>query len=159
MEQSLTIIMSFRERFEKCIFYGSPDGCHYWIGHLDAKGYGSTHLDYKVQRAHRVAYELYVGKIPNGLMVCHSCDNPICVNPDHLFVGTNLDNMQDKARKNRSAIGVRHGLSKLTERDVLFIRENIKIPSPVFASRFGVAKETINSIKRNKTWKHVNLLK
>ena len=73
------------------------DGCWMWTAGRDGDGYGS----YRNKRAHRVAWQLTRGPIPDGLVVCHSCDNPACVRPDHLFLGTQQDNIQDMLRKGR----------------------------------------------------------
>ena len=79
-----------------------PNGCHIWTGALSVKGYGCTSVNGKGVRAHRVSYTIYNGEITHGLIVCHTCDNPPCVNPAHLFLGTYLDNEQDKLSKGRN---------------------------------------------------------
>jgi hypothetical protein len=76
-------------------------GCHEWQGALTYNGYGRIGVNGKVQRAHRVAYELAHGPIPEGIVVCHRCDNPRCCNPDHLFLGTTQENVDDKVQKGR----------------------------------------------------------
>lgn len=83
-------------------FVQKSDGCWLWLGTKSADGYGSIRHAGKMRKAHRVAYELMRGVIPDGGQICHHCDNPACVNPDHLFVGTNRDNMIDRQRKGRS---------------------------------------------------------
>lgn len=84
-----------------------PDGCWEWIGATDVGGYGIVSYGVGV-RAHRVSWELHYGKIPKGLHVCHKCDNPGCVRPDHLFLGTRFDNMRDAARKGRTKVPKPH---------------------------------------------------
>lgn len=88
------------ERFESQIYY-SIDGCWYWTGSPNGSGYGSLEINYKSERAHRLSFKLFKGHIPEGLHVCHTCDNRICVNPDHLWLGTRQDNMDDMRRKGR----------------------------------------------------------
>lgn len=78
--------------------------CWEWIAHKSPSGYGYIGYKEKIIRAHRAAYELYIGKIPNGLCVCHKCDNPGCVRPDHLFLGTHRENMKDRNLKSRNTI-------------------------------------------------------
>lgn len=97
--------LSIKERFDKYIFY-SPDGCWYWIGYVCKDGYGRMNIIQNERnfpvKAHRLAYQIYKGEIPDGMYVLHSCDNPRCVNPDHLSIGTQKDNIQDMFRKGRS---------------------------------------------------------
>lgn len=94
-----------KERFEDKIFY-SPDGCWYWLGHVCKDGYGQitirTDDNRYTSKAHRIAYQICKGDIPKGMYVLHSCDNPRCVNPDHLSVGTQKDNIKDMFQKGRS---------------------------------------------------------
>jgi hypothetical protein len=96
------------ERFMKKVDHNHPSGCWQWTAAVDSCGYGQimvgNKLDgtYKLAPAHRVSFELFKGKIPDGYCVCHTCDNPRCVNPDHLFPGTQLDNIRDRDSKGRN---------------------------------------------------------
>lgn len=92
--------LSVQERFERYIYY-SIDGCHYWLGGLSKYGYGKFTINKKSVVASRAAYQIYIGPIPNGLLACHRCDNPGCVNPDHLFIGTHQENLNDMSIKGR----------------------------------------------------------
>ena len=110
--------------------------------------------------AHRKSWELYRGPIPDGLFVCHKCDNRMCVNPDHLFLGTNQDNMDDMYRKGRGhkAKGEDTGRAKLTDENVRQIRAMLDsgIGSRKIAPMYGVTWGLIQHIKKGRTWRHVN---
>lgn len=127
----------------------SEGGCWTWRARCDRAGYGMCVVERKSRYAHRVSYELTHGEVPVGLLVCHRCDNPPCVNPSHLFLGTHADNMRDMRLKGRGPPQM-----KLTARDVLAIRES-RDSSTVIASEFGVTTNTIRDIRRRHTWRHV----
>lgn len=99
----------------------------------------------------RLAFLIYRGPIPEGMLVCHRCDLPLCVNPDHLWLGTNADNLADMKAKGRSAYGERCAQSKLTISDVQEIR-SYSLGSVEAAKKFGVTKRTINDVRARKTW-------
>ena len=103
------IPMSIRQRLESRIVIDAVTGCWNWRGGKDKDGYGSIKIDGQQCRAHRVSYEEYIGEIPDGLNVCHHCDNPPCINPSHFFIGTHADNQHDKVAKGREARGERSG--------------------------------------------------
>lgn len=128
-----------------------PSGCWHWTGQKNAAGYGMIWKDRKAQRAHRISYALFRGPLNADQVVCHHCDNPQCVNPDHLFKGTRLDNNRDAAKKGRTPLGEKHGNSKLTEAQVRLIKHSSKSLS-ILAKKFGVSKTTINNIKRGRGW-------
>lgn len=92
----------FRQRFDASFQRAEGNVCWIWTGLLQKSGYGVIKRKQKAVRAHRAAYELYVGPIPTGLHVLHRCDNPPCVNPQHLFLGTHVDNMRDMEKKGRA---------------------------------------------------------
>ena len=136
-----------------------PDECWEWQGKRDAKnGYGGLHWMGKTMRAHRVALSLVDGDWDNRLLVCHSCDNPRCCNPAHLWRGTNKDNMLDKKTKNRSghgaARGEKSGTAKLTAEQVTEIR-NSPLSGSQLSRRYGVARNYIFAIKSRISWRHI----
>jgi len=94
---------STQDRFEEKVSIEPNSGCWLWTGAANAAGYGRLYVwpEGKHQKAHRISYELHVGAIPDGMFVCHRCDNPSCVNPQHLFIGTRQDNVDDMNRKGR----------------------------------------------------------
>jgi len=112
----------------------------------------------KSRRAHRISYEEFIGPIPEGKIVCHTCDNPGCINPAHLFVGDNSDNMNDMVIKGRSLKGEKHPGNKLTALDVSQIRARYTpgaIRQEDLAQEFGVNQTTIERIINRKIWKHI----
>lgn len=144
--------------------YTSPEpdanGCIIWVGGKHAFGYGSLRVGSRKVGAHRIAYELANGPIPDGLIVCHKCDNPPCVNADHLFLGTTRDNMRDALEKGRVArqCGEAHGQAKLTDALVrnLRLRHSQKpVDHQEAADELGVSRETVSMILRRATWKHI----
>jgi hypothetical protein len=151
------------QRFLDKVVLDENTGCWEWCASKD-RGYGQLKAAGKILKAHRVAYELFIGKIPEGMFVCHTCDNPGCVNPAHLFVGTHQDNMDDMRRKGRrkgrgtKAKGEKHYLAKLTESQVREIRELYtpygKYSQSKLAEMFGVSPMTISDIINNRTWKY-----
>lgn len=133
--------------------------CWLWTGYKNNKGYGSF-LYPKGTLAHRYSYLVHNGEIPDDMMVCHSCDNPSCVNPEHLWIGTAQNNMDDCIRKNRNKIvtvrGEENGLSKLNERQVCEILKNEnKLTQKEFANKFRCDQTTIHYVQYGKTWKHI----
>jgi hypothetical protein len=136
-----------------------------WQACRDPNGYGQIRLTKGIcHYTHRISWELSFGKIPRGKLVCHHCDNPPCVRPDHLFLGTHKDNIQDMIRKGRHKSpriilrGSANKNSKLTEADVQSIRKLIGQGKThrLLAKLFHVGKSTITRIKNNKTWLHVS---
>lgn len=130
-------------------------GCWEWIA---CRGrYGKFKYNGKDILAHRMAWILTNGDIPFGMCICHKCDNRLCVNPDHLFLGTNADNSKDMVRKNRQAKGSKQGLAKLNESLVREIRN--KRSSGVsyrdLSLEYNVHEGTLNYILNNRSWKHV----
>jgi hypothetical protein len=132
-------------------FVKLENGCWQWRAHTDKDGYGFLPGAHNNIRAHRLSYELHIGQIPPGLIICHHCDNPGCVNPGHLFIGTQKDNAQDALRKKRHYVGEKNGRSKLTEENVKEIL-NSSLNGQKLAEKFGVTRSTINHVRRRTTW-------
>lgn len=149
--------LSLHEAFWRYATAGDPNTCWVWEKAPSGFGYGVVCFRQAKLPAHRVSYELHHGPIPDGMLVCHRCDNPACVNPAHLFLGTDADNFADMNAKGRRAHGERSSSAKLTEQDVIEIREMRKfgLLYKEIAVLYGVDRETIGSIVRMDTWKHV----
>lgn len=137
---------------------GEPDACWVWPGRPSAVGYGVMGHHFQQYYAHRLSYEVHVGPIPAGLFVCHRCDNRICVNPAHLFLGTNADNMADKIAKGRhrhgETRGRAHPLAKLDEAKVRMIRSS-SLSDERLAEQLGVASSLVYRVRKRQSWAHV----
>lgn len=148
------------ERIENYIFY-SPDGCWYWTGFINDGGYGMINVNRRPNIVHRLYYSLINGPIPKGKFVCHHCDNRRCVNPDHMFVGTTQDNVDDKVRKMRHNYGSKVPQSKLDPISIGIIREaqrKFKRGSQrKIAKYFNVSFATIGDIIKKRTWLSVQI--
>lgn len=129
------------------------DACWNWTAFRDRDGYGYFRVGDRMRPAHRVIYEHVHGSIPEGIKVCHHCDNPGCVNPKHLFVGTQTDNMQDAAKKERMPRGELHCHTTLTEKQVHEILASDDTQA-ILAKRYEVSEGTIANIKVGRNWKH-----
>ena len=158
--------LSRQERFEQYVEPIPWTGCWIWTGSLYTSlgkhacgqfNWDATVQNHKNEPSHRSAWKIYRGEIPEGLYVCHVCDNRLCVNPYHLFLGTHQDNMDDMMKKGRHPVinrGSKHAQSKLREEDVLYIRASQE-RSGELAKRFGVTQTNINFVRRRISWKHL----
>lgn len=148
------------ERFWKKVKINEESGCWEWVGAKN-KGYGWFNAGETTEYAHRIAWELTNGKIPDGLLVLHSCDNPKCSNVKHLFLGNHKDNMQDMITKGRARHeghqGEKNPKAKLTEDDVQKIRIDLKngVSQKVIGLNFGVTNSNISMIAKNQIWTHL----
>lgn len=136
-----------------------PDGCWRWTAARASGGYGHFKPEgvgpgAAMEKAHRAAYRLFRGEVPAHLIACHTCDNRACVNPRHLFLGTNDDNMADRQAKGRQAIGERIGCARLTAADVIAIRSTDE-PIWKVAKHLGVGEATVAQARRGATWGHL----
>ena len=151
------IRIPLKERIERNSIPEPNTGCWIWTGKVDAYGYGlmTYHGQSRtVLKAHRVAFQEFVGQIPEGKCVCHSCDLPACVNPRHLWLGTPEENAADRLAKGRSAKGCEVKSSKLTGEIVLQIRAASGTMKEL-GKRFGVAPQTIHRVRQRQLWRHI----
>jgi hypothetical protein len=136
------------------------DTCWLWTACKAVNGYGQFSSNRKTYKAHRISWELHFGEIEKNKNICHSCDIKLCVNPDHLFLGTQKENIHDMCKKNRQhrPTGVKNPKVKLTESQVLEIRELAKQKTNSIvklSKKFNVCKSTINYIINRTYWKHI----
>lgn len=135
----------FEKRFYRKVGAQKPNGCQEWVGSLNSSGYGqirSKEHPFNKVLAHRVAYELHYGPVPEGLVVCHKCDNPLCVNPAHLFAGTRKDNFQDMLSKSRQR------KSQFTEEEVGVMRDMRRngLTQREIALQFGCSRPLVSML-------------
>lgn len=171
-------------RFWSKVDKSTPDGCWLWTGDLNEKGYGFFVPAHGTKvYAHRYSYELANGPLPDGLQACHYCDNPPCVRGDHLFAGTQKQNIRDAVRKGRMAVGDQHGsrkaflsrpraavvkpsnskarggdhgMAKLTADDVREIRRlSSTVTQSQIADRYGINRSAVSMIATRKRWSHI----
>ncbi len=146
------------EKFKK-----EENGCWVFTGAKTKMGYGKFTVSHQKWRlAHRISWQVHFGSIPDKLLILHKCDNPSCVNPEHLFLGTHLDNIRDMIKKGRQNAtgaknpvrGEKHPFAKLSNNDVLSIRKDDRMHR-VIAGSYGVTQPLITMIKNNKIWKGI----
>ena len=157
--------MTVAERLLANVNTTEPGFCWDWLKHKNKQGYGNIGIKNKTLMAHRVSYETFIGEIPKGMLICHHCDRPSCINPSHLFLGSHKDNSDDKIKKGRENLprGENHwhihGKTKLCVDDVMKIKEKLKegLSTHKIALEFNVSAANISGIKREKHWRHVNV--
>ena len=150
-------MVNWEPRFWAKVARADGDACWQWTAGRFDTGYGAFTIERRTMKAHRVSYELAYGPIPDGAFVCHRCDNPTCVRPDHLFLGTPLDNARDRDVKGRGADrrGERAGAAKLTRLQVRRIRQlyaSGRLSQAALAARFGISQGTVHVIVTGKCW-------
>lgn len=150
------------ERLLEGVEYDTNGGCWLWRFGAHNHGYGTLALNGRYWKAHRLAYQTWRGPIPEGVNVCHACDTPACLNPAHLFLGTQAENLADMAAKGRwnpaaTRRGEANGCSRLTAADVLQIRSAVRRGESFTSvgARFGVSRVTVSKIAKGAAWKHV----
>lgn len=152
--------MPIAARLERDSMPCPATGCTLWLAELNSGGYGRLKVRQRYKAAHRLAWELAKGPIPPGMMVCHRCDVPACINAVHLFLGTHADNAADRERKGRTksptghAIGEACGNSRLTPQLVRDIRAS-RLSNAAVARNLGVAKSTVSRVRSGGLWAHV----
>ncbi len=156
--RGITGVERFWRRVDKTPGHGPKGECWLWLGYTNKDGYGHVGFSDLVTAVHRVSFELVHGPIGNNYVDCvlHTCDNPPCVNPDHLFLGSRANNIEDMTEKGRLADfkGTLNGRHVLTENEVRSIRRsggtNVKL-----GRKYGVAPTTISAIRNGRNWKHL----
>lgn len=142
-------------RFEKHVEIDYGDNCWTWSGKRNKKGYGGLWINKNPELVHRISWIIFRGPIPKGMCVLHSCDNPPCVRPNHLFLGTKTNNSEDMVSKGRQASGERNGRAKLSKEKASLIK-NLYLTSEFtqrqLAERFEVCKATIGQVVRGERW-------
>jgi predicted XRE-type DNA-binding protein len=152
---------SLLRRFWSKIDKSCKSGCWEWTAHFSG-GYGRLRIfrdgSWRYANANRLSWEIHYSEIPDGLFVCHKCDNMKCVNPEHLFIGSQLDNMKDCSNKGRQAKGSDFKRSAITEEDVrtILAMEKQGFTQQQIADKFNVSRPNIHYIVSRKTWKHVS---
>lgn len=146
------------ERFWKSVAVSDPDACWLWKQSTRGPGYGSAFMDGRKMDAHRVAWTIACGVIPDGMLVLHTCDTPLCVNPAHLFLGTHKDNTADMIRKGRSKLNTSQGRNPNAKLDIQRVTEIRQLLAEGethrnIAGRYGVTQASISYINTGKTWK------
>lgn len=135
----------------------NSEGCFEWQGPRHRQGYGLVFANGKKSFAHRDSFQAFRREIPSGMCVCHRCDNPCCINPAHLFLGTHADNMKDMARKKRSTAGEKSHSAKVSASDVLEMTRLYKsgVDQGKLAQRYGIARCTVSEIVRGTKWRGI----
>jgi hypothetical protein len=159
-------------RFWAKVAQASNGECWQWVASKNHDGYGQFGLKGRSVRSHRIAYILANGLIPDGMFVCHRCDNPSCCNPAHLFIGTCADNNSDKLAKGRNVPpppnstktrrrGEKHHLAKLSEADVMEIRRRASLgeTGTALGKEFGIGQQQASRLIKGKSWEHLPLPK
>tara|TARA_R100000935_G_scaffold5325_1_gene12269 strand:+ start:22667 stop:23134 length:468 start_codon:yes stop_codon:yes gene_type:complete len=144
----------FWAKVDKTPGFGRNGDCWEWQGGQLRHGYGRFSVGQGEEKAHRYSYALAKGSIPDGMIICHHCDNPPCVNPSHLFLGEHQDNSDDKLQKMRHRYGDNSANSKLTEDQVRAIIADPRMQIEI-AAAYGITQGNVGHIKRGTAWRHI----
>jgi len=155
MKITLEVVERFHEKWK----INADNGCWEWTGAVAGRGYGEMKIPMtrRQEYAHRISYMIHYGEIPNGVLVCHTCDNPKCVKPSHLFLGTSKDNLQDMKEKDRHLRGERNKMAKLTDEKVraMHFLHGQGLSTGKIAKGFKVSQSTVHKIIAGKAWEHI----
>jgi hypothetical protein len=155
-KEDISFPNTFKNRFySKILMPQNEDGCMLWLGSKCKDGYGFINQGSKVYSAHRFLFVLYHGKIERNKIICHRCDNPSCVRPDHLFMATQSENMIDRQKKGRTSRGLNRPNVKLNDVKVLEIRADNHSTYRELSEKYNVAPCTIAAVKNRKIWRHL----
>ena len=147
-----------KDKFWKNVNRQDDDMCWNWSGNINSNGYGRVLIKKDHIFAHRASWMIHFGEIPEGMHVCHHCDNRKCVCPDHLFLGTNLDNIKDKMIKGRQSKGIERPAAKLNDEKVIRIRDLFHrggYSNKGLSEMFCVSRSQISDVVNYKSWRHV----
>ena len=147
--------MSLKERILDTIKIDAKSDCWNWQGSVSRVGRGRLKVNRKVTFAYRASYEAFIGEIPKNMLVCHRCDNPLCVNPEHLFIGTSKDNTLDAVKKGRHPKHEFHNKAKLDKNKVADIRSK-RLTAKEYSDLYDVHWSTIYNVWRGNTWVNSN---
>lgn len=150
--------MELIDRFKKKLAKPDKNGCILWMGWKNDDGYGKFSVGKKYKFAHRMAYELFLKPVPSGKKVLHTCDVRACCNVEHLYIGSQFDNMRDCSQRKRfnDRTGTKNGMAILNEKKVRQIRDSLgKISCAQLARDFKVTESCIQDIKHNRSWKDI----
>ena len=147
----------FTKRFWAKVEKRGPNDCWLWTASKDRHGYGTFQLNGKPRKAHRLSWVLSNGPVPDGFCVCHSCDVRLCVNPSHLWAGSNKANTVDMVAKGRNVTlrGEEASWSKLTNEEVVAIKSTVGVSQRKMARQYGVCQTMISKIRLGDRWRHV----